>query len=187
MDIQKIIFPKYIESSRLIYRPLRKGDESDLFEIYSDYESSLLDDWEPMEDIGFAIEMIDNSIKEYETKDCLRLGVVLKDTNKLIGCCGLFGFDDWNSKCMIFYQINRADWNNGYATEAIRTITKFAFETILVNRIEAYVTPGNVASKKVLTKNGFICEGIMREMEFYKGKYWDGIVMGMLRTDYDKL
>ncbi len=57
------------------------------------------------------------------------------------------------------------------------------FKGLKVNRIEAYVTPGNKASIKVLLKNGFVNEGVMREMEYYKGKYQDGIVFGMFRKD----
>lgn len=184
MDIKQVIFPKHLESDRLILRPLKHGDEPCLMEIYSDKEASLLDDWVPWENISSATEMIRNSTSDYENKKCLTLGLIQKDTNKLIGCCGFFAFDEWNKKCVIFYQINRLEWNKGYATEAIKQIVKFAFETIEVNRVEAFITPGNIGSEIVLKKNGFIREGIMREMEFYKGEFWDGIIMAMLKSDY---
>lgn len=187
MNIKELTFPKQLKSNRLILRPIKKGDESDLMEIYSDEKSSLLDDWKPWNSIEQASVLINNSAKNYKNKECLHFGIIEKDTNKLIGCCGLFEFDDWNRKCMIFYQINRAHWNKGFATEAIEPIVKFAFEKIKINRVEAYITPGNIASELVLKKNGFIKEGLMREMEFYKDRFWDGIIMAMLKRDYAKL
>ena len=41
----------------------------------------------------------------------------------------------------------------GYATEAVGELVCYAFETLKVNRIEAYVTPGNEGSTRVLLKN----------------------------------
>lgn len=35
-----------------------------------------------------------------------------------------------------------------------------------------------------LEKNGFRKEGLLRDIEFYKGRFWDGIVMAMLSKDY---
>ena len=86
---------------------------------------------------------------------------------------------------MIYFQINRKEWNKGYATESIGKLVCYAFEELKVNRIEAYVTPGNEGSIKVLLKNGFVNEGLMREMEYYKNKYQDGIIFGMIRKDWD--
>jgi len=187
MNRQDFAFPKKLASNRLILRPIKKGDEFDLMEIYSDMESSLLDDWMPWTNIEQALIFVNNAAKDFSKKETLRLGIIEKNKKKLIGCCGLFEFDYGNKKCMIFYQINSTYWNNGYATEAVKRIVKFAFEKIKVNRIEAFITPGNIASEIVLLKNGFIKEGIMREMEFYKDKFWDGAVMAIIKNDYDKL
>lgn len=187
MNIKQMIFPIKLESNRLILRPIMVGDESDLMGIYSDSETALYDDWEPWNSIDEATKMINNAIKYYDSKDVFRLGIIRKDTNKLVGCCALCDFDNLNAKCMIFFQVNRSEWNNGFATEAIELIVEFGFENIMLNRIEAFITPGNIASESVLEKNGFINEGMMRQMEFYKGKFWDGIIMAILKDDYDKM
>lgn len=187
MNIEKIMFPVKLESNRLILRPIMVGDENDLMEIYSDSETAKYDDWEPWNSIDEATKMINNSIKYYNSKDILRLGIIRKETGKLVGCCALCDFDNWNEKCMVFFQVNRSEWNNGFATEAVEMIVKFGFETIRLNRIEAFVTPGNIASESVLKKNGFLNEGMMRQMEFYKGEFWDGIIMGIIKDDYEKM
>jgi len=185
IDLKKNDFPASLETKKLNLRILRKDDVSDIYKIYFDHESSLLDDWEPMRDISRAETLVSNSIKYFNSKEALRYGIELKSVEKIIGVCCVWEFDDTNNKCMIYYQINRNEWNKGYTTESVGKLFWYAFEGLKVNRIEAYVTPGNKASIKVLLKNGFVNEGVMREMEYYKGKYQDGIVFGMIRKDWD--
>ncbi len=53
------------------------------------------------------------------------------------------------------YWIGRPYWGQGYATEAVRRVLRFAFGEMKLSEIEAGVFPGNDASMKVLTKTGF--------------------------------
>lgn len=78
----------------------------------------------------------------------------------------------------------KLQWNKGYATEAIKAIVDFAFKTMNLNRIEAFITPGNDASVSVLRKVNFTQEGIVRERDLIKGKLEDGIIMAILKRDY---
>ena len=43
----------------------------------------------------------------------------------------------------------------GIGTEAVRLVTKFAFEKVALHRVEAYVSPRNSGSIKVLEKSGY--------------------------------
>jgi ribosomal-protein-alanine N-acetyltransferase len=52
-----------------------------------------------------------------------------------------------------------------------------------LNRIEAFITPGNDASVKVLEKLNFTKEGIVRERDLIKGKLEDGIIMSIIQKD----
>ncbi|HEY1331213.1 MAG TPA: GNAT family protein [Actinomycetota bacterium] len=47
----------------------------------------------------------------------------------------------------------------GYATQAVRQVVGFAFSNAGLHRVQAAVMPTNVASARVLQKNGFRCEG----------------------------
>ena len=186
-NLNDISFPASIDTKRFRLRKLIKSDKSDIYEIYSDELTSLYDDWDPMKDISRAETLISNSLKYFDSKEALRYGIELKENKKIIGVCCIGEFDETNNKCSVYYQINRKEWNKGYATEAVGELVKYAFDSLKVNRIEAYVTPGNEGSIKVLLKNGFVQEGLMREMEFYKNKYQDGIIMGMITKDWNKI
>ena len=56
----------------------------------------------------------------------------------------------------------RKYWGNGFATQAVGLAIGKGFEDLGVERIEAFVDPANIASQRVLEKNGFVKEGLLR-------------------------
>lgn len=185
MNIKDTVFPSELPGERIVLRKLRDTDKQALFDLYSDEESAKLDDWVPFTTVEEAAALIDQSEKNFTDKNELRFGIEDLSRKSLVGSCGIFGFDDRNRKCMIYFQVHHNERNKGYATDAIRLLIDYIFKDLGANRIEAYVTPGNDASVRVLEKNGFQNEGILREMEYYKDKFWDGIVMGLIRRDFE--
>ena len=104
----------------------------------------------------------------------------------MVGICNLGDFEDSSRRCEIGYDIKKSKWNKGYATEAIKLLVNFALCDMNLNRVEAFVTPGNDVSVRVLEKCGFIREGLVRERDFIKGELVDGIIMAILKSDYCK-
>lgn len=184
MNLKQINFSSILKSDRVVLRRLLPDDSSVLYEIYSHEQSALLDDWIPFTNIKEAEDMIVDADSGFANRSEIRYGIVDVKSNRLVGCCGFFGLDEWNSKCILFYQVHHNEQNRGYATESVRLLIEYIFNELGFNRVEAYITPGNDGSIRVLEKNGFAREGLLREMEFYKNRYWDGIVMGMLKKDF---
>ena len=60
------------------------------------------------------------------------------------------------------YFLKRSAWGKGYATEACRRIIQMAFEESPLTEIVATFDAGNVASRHVLEKAGFINRGTIR-------------------------
>ena len=70
---------------------------------------------------------------------------------------------DWNvPKCEIGYWIRSDQTGHGYATEAVRAISEWAFEHLAMRRIEARPDAENHASCRVLERAGYALEGTMR-------------------------
>lgn len=97
---------------------------------------------------------------------------------------------DFNQKVNMVttgYFLAEEYWGRGIASEAVGILIKFLFETININRIKAEVMLKNMASKKVLMKNGFTKEGLVRQGSLWPGK---GIVdlemYSILRGDYNR-
>jgi ribosomal-protein-alanine N-acetyltransferase len=60
----------------------------------------------------------------------------------------------------IGYWVDQRFANRGYVTRSVKLLTKYAFEKLLLHRIEINMRPENAASKKVAEKAGFTFEGI---------------------------
>lgn len=58
------------------------------------------------------------------------------------------------------YWLSELYWNKGIVTEAINSLTKYAFENLDIVRLQAGVFQKNEASQKVLIKCGFTMEAI---------------------------
>lgn len=86
-------------------------------------------------------------------------------------------------KAELGYVIAREYWGKGYATEAIKLAVKSGFADLEIERIEAFVDPDNVASQRVLEKNGFTKEGLLRSCIVQKGKVKDRIIYSILKAE----
>lgn len=62
--------------------------------------------------------------------------------------------------CFVGYGLSGQYWNQGYMTEALERVVAFAFDEVKLHRIEGNVMPRNRASRAVLEKCGFLCEGL---------------------------
>jgi RimJ/RimL family protein N-acetyltransferase len=62
----------------------------------------------------------------------------------------------------IGYFLKRSAWGKGYATEACRRLIRLAFEESSLTEVVATFEVGNIASRNVLEKAGFVDHGTMR-------------------------
>ena len=77
-------------------------------------------------------------------------------------------------------------WGKGLATEAIKSVLKFGFEVLNLNRIQAGVFSSNIASIKALEKAGLILEGNFRKQLYTKDLCDDHLFYGILKEDWLK-
>jgi len=76
------------------------------------------------------------------------------------------------------------EWNKGIMTKAIPKFCNYLFTKFNFNRLTANVFDGNVASKKVLLRNGFILEGTLRKSVYKNNKFVDHFIYGLLKEDF---
>ncbi len=85
------------------------------------------------------------------------------------------------------YFIGESFWGKGITTKAIQLMTKYAFTTFNIIRIEAGVFDFNKASMRVLEKNGFYLESIKQKAVFKNGKIIDDYIWVKLKDGEEKL
>ena len=173
-----------METDRLIFRAIKKSDLYDIYEYSSNPKTSEFLLWTPHESLDYTKKFIDVILSKYKSGDYNDWAIVLKRNNKMIGTCGFTRIDEYNSVAEIGYVINPKYWGNGYATEASKTVLKFAFEVLKVNRVEAKFIFGNEASLNVMNKIGMKFEGYQREAMYVKGRYRTIGTASILKREY---
>jgi [ribosomal protein S5]-alanine N-acetyltransferase len=113
-----------------------------------------------------------------------QLAVVLKQGGQLIGNCGIRLQTAGAHEADIGYELAPDHWERGYATEAARAIVQFGFAELKVHRIWAWCIADNTASARVLEKLGLKLEGRLREKEYFKGRWWDTLLYGILENEW---
>lgn len=83
----------------------------------------------------------------------------------------------------IGYMILTPWWSQGIGTEAVRQICEIAFQELALEQIIGQVFPENVASARVLEKNGFQLEGMMEGAVVKGGKAMDVRVYQKMNMD----
>lgn len=145
-----------IETARLLLRPLTPEDEAALATVLSDAETMR---WYPRPFTGDEVrEWIERQLGRYSSSTGL-LGVVEKQTGRLIGDCGpVWQEVEGRTELEIGYHVSRERWNQGFATEAARVVIDYALENLGVERVVSMIRPENLASRRVAEKNGLTLE-----------------------------
>ena len=184
-DSRMETFPR-LETERLVLRELRANDADAVFQIFSDDDVTRYYDLATFTDIEQARLLIARMNARNANGEALRWGIALRDNDAVIGTGGFNQFVRAWSRAGIGYDLARAYWNRGYMTEALRAIVQYGFEQQQCNRIEALVVPGNDASVRVLEKNRFQLEGVLRKYAFWKNRFWDLQMFSLLKQEWQR-
>ncbi|HZM17678.1 MAG TPA: GNAT family protein [Candidatus Krumholzibacteria bacterium] len=104
---------------------------------------------------------------------------------ELIGGIGFVPQMDVHRKSAeIGYWLGEPFWGRGIVTRAVSALVAHAFENSDLVRLYAYVFAGNPASERVLEKNGFVCEGVLRQSVLKNGTLLDQKLFALLRDGY---
>ena len=113
-----------------------------------------------------------------------QLAITLADDDSVIGNCGIRRKPDNDWEADIGYELAPERWGKGYATEAALAIVAFGFEELELHRISSWCIADNVASARVLEKVRMKKEGRLRQNEYFKGRWWDTLLYGLLVDEW---
>ena len=92
---------------------------------------------------------------------------LIEKEGELIGGIGITRTN--SVAAMTGYWLAEEHWGKGYASEALKKIIDIGFNEMKLSRIFAYVYEGNIPSAKLLLKNGFEYEGLLKRAEVKNG------------------
>ena len=129
-----------------------------------------------------AKELIAMNLKWY--KASIFMNFVIDIEGRAVGTIGSSMIKNTPFMISFGYWLGEKYWGKGIVTEAIKMYIKYIFSKFInIQRIEASVYSWNENSKKVLIKNGFKLEGILRKSVKKKGKIIDKYIFSKLRSE----
>jgi ribosomal-protein-alanine N-acetyltransferase len=128
----------------------------------------------------------ENQHKLYEQKRKLPLVFVKKGTRKIIATVNLneIVLGVFRS-CTVGYSVDAELNRMGIGKEAVSKVVEYAFEVLLLHRIEANIMPRNQASLALAASLGFCNEGLSKNYLYINGKWEDHVNMVLINDSLD--
>lgn len=103
---------------------------------------------------------------------------------------GTIGFDQVNipaRSARLYIGIGQKDlWGQGYGTDSLRTFIHYLFNQWNFRRLTVEIWEGNQRALSCYTRLGFLEEGRLRQAYYIDGKYFDAVILGLLKDDYQQ-
>lgn len=142
-------------TARLTLRPLRSSDAPAVFSCWeSDPAVAKYMFWTSHNDPHKTENWVAQEVSKIASDDWYRLAVVDREKETLLGTVLLY-LEPEHGFYEVGYNFGRAYWGQGYATEAMRALIRFARDTLGLRTLVARYAKENPASGNVLRKLGF--------------------------------
>ena len=145
-----------LETERLLLRKWTKTDADSLFRYASNPEVGPIAGWPPHKSVEESKDIIKNV---FNGAECY--AICEKENNIAIGAVELKlnGHTDMTKRddeCELGYWLGQPFWGRGYMPEAARELLRHGFEELGMTTIWCSYYDGNVKSKRVQEKLGFV-------------------------------
>lgn len=142
-----------LETKRLYLREMNQADFTSLCRILKDEETMYA--YEGAFNDTEVQEWLDRQLMRYKKWGFGLWAVVLKETEEMIGQCGLT-MQPWkdSEQLEIGYLFERSHWHKGYAAEAAAACKEYAFKVLDADEVCSIIRDTNAASQKVALGNG---------------------------------
>jgi RimJ/RimL family protein N-acetyltransferase len=87
----------------------------------------------------------------------------------------LYALDAWSGVAGLGYNLSRAHWGHGFATEAAAAVIKAAFQSFGLRKVIAHADARNTASIRVMEKLGMQQEAHLRRQRLFRDEYIDEV------------
>ena len=173
---------KSIQTERLYFRPLTADDATQTYA-----------DWLNDPDIG---QYLETRHAEQTIESCREFiagcnadpnshlfGVFLKDDTHIGNAKLGFINPRYKTGQLSLFIGDKSQWGQGFAGEIVSTLTRYGFENLGLERIEAGCYEPNQASLKVFLKAGYSLEGTFRKHVEHRGKRVDVLWLAILKDE----
>jgi ribosomal-protein-alanine N-acetyltransferase len=164
-------------------RALRYADAPDVQVHFSDPLVTEFMDIDPVTDLEEARGIIRWADGVREFGEGVRYAVRERVSGAFVGTAGFNTIEvDRGRRAEIAYDLSHDFWGKGVMAVVLPRLIALAYDDMGLHRLEAFVTPGNDRSVRLLEKHGFVLEGRLRDYGWWKGRFWDQLVLGRVKA-----
>ena len=177
-----------LETARLQLRPLELSDKLDIQRTacIREVADTMISLPHPYP-VGEAERYISRKQNEREAGTSVTFIIEKKAGKEFCGLIEVRDIEPEHSQGELSFWLAHKVWGNGYMSEAVQVIVQYGFEVLNLNRLYAYHMLRNSATGRVLEKNGFKQEGLLRQRVQKWGQYEDVALLAILRQDWQAI
>jgi ribosomal-protein-serine acetyltransferase len=169
-------------------RQIEEGDAQPLTDLI-DRNRAYLKEWLPWldnsTDIHDTARFIGRSIEQALDDNGLTLAIVY--SGSLAGVVGQHYLDSINRRTELGYWLDSAHQGKGIVTRSVARLVDYAFAAQNCHRVIIHCAVGNVKSRAIPERLGFVQEGVLREAEWLYDHYVDLAIYSMLKSNWPDL
>jgi RimJ/RimL family protein N-acetyltransferase len=173
----------FLIGDKIRLRPFELADAPAVVEWFSRHEVRRT----TRQYLPLSLQKEEALLKQPDTDRDMRLAIIAREDERLVGACGLHRIDIRARHSEIGLVIgDPADWGRGFGSEAMRLVIGYGFRELNLNRIWLEVHEDNPAAIHLYEKLGFRREGTLRQHAFREGRYLDCHVMSVLAVEWPR-
>lgn len=147
-----------------------------------DFNRNLYQGWKPVD----AEAIREQFETERRLEDAIQFASCMNSSDELLGWCGFYKWEKIAHSAEIRSFVGTESWGKGYGTEQFAILLKLGFERYNLNRISFGTYHENIGALKIYEKFQVEREGILRQVGYRNGKYYDAHMYGVLRKEYEE-
>ena len=164
-----------LKVGKYLLRQTKKSDAKFYFQYLTDPET-----------IRFTSYNVQNILEieqwflDYKKQFCAskRISWVIEEieTGDFLGEISFFDVSVEHNKGEMGFFPGKQYWNRGIMSQVSRAILNYVFGTMKIHRVQSISMSKNVGSRRLLEKNKFREEGVLRNYKLCRGKYCDFVL-----------
>jgi len=175
---------KTLENKRILLRKPNLNDVNDLYKIKNNKKTSKLLGGQTRDYTKVDIE---NWIQYHNHREDEEIFVIHEKINNIIiGHGGFYKIDYINKSAEYAILIGNNNFlGKGIGSHVTALLLKYGFEQLALNRISLSLLNENIAAYNLYSKIGFKREGCLKKSIWKNNKYYDEIIMAILKCEYE--
>ena len=173
-------------SRRLVIRRFASGDAESLASYRSDAEVARYQSWEcpyPLSEARLFIAGL-HDVAPGTPGTWFQFAVSLQSSGTLIGDVALRTRQADERQAELGFTFATVHQRQGFATEAVGAVVRYAFEKLAMHRIFSRTDVRNVGAQRLLERLGFRYEGELRESIWFKGAWATDLIYAQLESEW---